>query len=166
MHVPKDMQPRPRPPDLPEQMRTPQPHHVEMGPRWAVGDEDINAVRHRTRPHVLGPGELERPSAIARRAGASVDDQLAPVGALDGRGLVAEVRDVPPVEPGPLVSWVSRRVEKGVVVAGDDDLVRVRLCPEPVQRGLELLKRPALRQVAHVDEHVAVGEFGRAVMGV
>ena len=50
---------------------------------------------------------------------------------------------------------VRARARRQVVVAGDDDLARVRLRLQPGTEGLELLRPPRVREIARVDQTVA-----------
>jgi len=54
----------------------------------------------------------------------------------------------------------------GVVVACDEDLVRVRLAVQPVKDSIELTRGPGLGEVARVYENVAVWQVRLGVVGV
>lgn len=57
-------------------------------------------------------------------------------------------------------------IQQNVVVACDEDLEGVRVGIEPVEAGLDLGEGAVGGEVAGVNEDVAVGEDGLAVVGV
>jgi len=52
------------------------------------------------------------------------------------------------------------------MIPSDDDFVPMRLRVQPVERGLQLGKRPALCQIASVDQNVSVGKLWLAVVRI
>src|SRR5690606_13134942 len=136
--------------------------------RRPVRDEDVGAGRDLS-PR-LGelrpiPGEVERPvveerhprraperkpgglgARVLEERGADVADALA--GGADRRRSIAGAHT--PVRP--------RVLERPVVVAGDDDLVRVGEGGEPPAERRPLAGRPTRAGVAGEDEDVAVGD--------
>ena len=61
---------------------------------------------------------------------------------------------------------VKHGIQEQVMIAGDDDLVPMRLRAEPVDGELELLKGTRLGEVAGVDEQLPIRKLKLGVMRV
>jgi hypothetical protein len=134
MDMPTDVQERAHDPERRQKARTPAPF-IEVARRRPVRDEHVRARGHARPPRAAVRAEiLERACAVLRRPRAAVDDDVA---AADGqrRAGVLEVR-----QGGKLHEELGQGggvCEPGVVVAADEDLVRVRLARESRERRVQ-----------------------------
>lgn len=122
-------------------------------------EQHFRPLRNLPLPHVPDREVLEGEAAAVRRPRRPKDRQIAPAHRHFGAG-VAQVRDTAPSEirergagllelpPGILAH--ERRVQDPVVVAGDDELVRVREAVQPVQLRLDLGEGAVVGEVAGV----------------
>lgn len=166
---------------------------VAVGAGWPVGDEHVrvqgDGVPEGPSGHavvVVEPWVLEGPGAAPGGAVRGPEDgeggaRARGRGEADGAALVLQVGyALGPREQGlavrghlgPLVMAVGAvdavegRVEGQVVVPGHDDLALEVGLLEPVHLFRELGEAPLVRQVAAVDEHVALGQLHGAVVCV
>lgn len=117
-------------------------------------DEHINIDIDAAGKDVLATLVLKRPIAMPPRPGVPVDLQAAAAREEQAGRAAVEVDQIAPTQGRALRFWLA---QLGVVVAGDQDLVRVRLRVEPVQLRLELGGAAVLREVARVNEQIARG---------
>lgn len=114
--------------------------------------------------------ELERPMAVFARPRRAIEPDSPTTTKAEGGSRVLQVDDTAPIKSCSLFGNHRRvtvvAVEKHIVVPCDGHYVLVWLSVEPVQGLLEFSKRACLREVAGVDEDIALRNDRLAIVRV